>query len=79
MIHEQENISAEVKELVCSLVKKSPHERPSATEALKHCWFDKQDWESATLGSTQEKLAERKMLKENKPEDFLSSENFSMA
>ena len=73
-MRKQEGISAEAKDLVCSLIKKKPSERPTATEALKHEWFDKkfEEKSSVILGSAQHRLIQRSQLKRSNPEQFMT-------
>lgn len=69
-----------MKDLVCSLIRIKPNERPTAKEALQHKWFNKKFGgdDEQKLGSAIQKLQERKNLKLTNPEMFNSKEGISM-
>lgn len=78
LISSNDSISSEVKDLLANLVRLDPEARLSASDALKHSWFDKHFSEHSHLGSAQENMAKRKLLKQNDPDHYYKEEGFSM-
>jgi calcium/calmodulin-dependent protein kinase I len=81
LIQKQTCISEEAKSLVCSLIKTNYLERPSAEEALKHPWFEKEfkEHETVPLETALDKLYLRRVQKINNPDEFEAAEGKKMS
>ena len=79
-LEEHDEISNEVKDLVMMMVRMDPAQRPSCEEALKHEWFQKNDFNpQMVLENTKSRLVVRQAKKEADPEEFRQKENLNMS